>query len=92
MENHICKKCGGIAGWDPYFQAWICTRCGNMERKPITNADRIRAMSDEELAVFMFTANGCPMWVGDYSCKEGNGCHGAGNACWLYWLKQEVEK
>ena len=34
---HICKKCGGIAGWDPYFQSWICTRCGNQEPKPINN-------------------------------------------------------
>lgn len=53
-KNHICKKCGGIAGWDSYFQSWICTRCGNKEPKPITNADRIRSMTDEELATFCF--------------------------------------
>lgn len=54
MENHICKKCGGIAGWDSYFQSWICTRCGNEELKPITNADRIRIMSDQELAELLW--------------------------------------
>ena len=49
-----------------------------------TNADRIRAMSDEELA----------KWCNDYNfncppveCKE-NGCE----KCWLDWLKQEVER
>ena len=53
-KNHICKKCGGIAGWDSYFQSWICTRCGNEELKPKTNADRIRAMDDEELAEYIY--------------------------------------
>ena len=52
--SHICKKCGGIAGWDSYFQSWVCTRCGNQEPKPKTNADRIRSMTDEELATFCF--------------------------------------
>lgn len=66
------------------------SRCRDFIPKPITNADRIRAMSDEELAAFMFNANGCPMWVSDYSCKEDNGCHGAKGACWLDWLKQDV--
>ncbi len=48
-------------------------------------------MSDEELAAFMFTANGCPMWVSDYSCKEDKGCYGAKGACWFDWMKQEAE-
>ena len=57
--------------------------------RAMTNADRIRSMTDEELAQFMFTANGCPMWVSEYSCKEDKGCAGAKGACWLDWLKQE---
>lgn len=70
----------------------VCPVCGKPSTigKPQTNADRIRAMSDEELAAFMFNANGCPMWVSDYSCKEDKGCHGAKGACWLDWLKQEA--
>ena len=66
------------------------SRCSYFKKKPMTNADRIRSMTDEELAEFMFTANGCPMWVSEYSCKEDKGCAGAKGACWLDWLKQEV--
>lgn len=47
-KNHICKKCGGIAGWDSYFQSWICTRCGNEEPKPSTNADRVMEAENSE--------------------------------------------
>lgn len=61
---------------------------------PITNADRIRAMTDEELAEFM--RKGCD----DRECpdisfpadtpfaKDANNeqCR----KCWLDWLKQEV--
>lgn len=50
--------------------------------EPMTNADRIRQMSDEELA----------RWCNDYNfncppveCEE-NGCE----KCWLDWLRQEV--
>lgn len=82
-RNHICKKCGGIAGWDSYFQSWICTRCGNEEPKPITNGDRIRAMSDEELAEFL----------AEYRCvHKAPHCMEANCAqCWLGWLKQKGE-
>lgn len=76
-RNHICKKCGGIAGWDSYFQSWICTRCGNEERKPITNADRIRSMSDEELAEFLSVQMVAEVVHGWKS--------------WLDWLKQEAK-
>ena len=77
-KNHICKKCGGIAGWDSYFQSWICTRCGNEEPKPITNADRIRAMTDEELADELLTA-----FAAFYDVEWSK-------EAVLDWLKQEV--
>ena len=65
------------------------------ERKPMTNADRIRAMTDEELMEFL--EHDC--WSIDYckkdapidqetkecllpSCKQ----------CWLEWLKQEADE
>ena len=69
-----------------------CPVCGAEMRvgTDMTNADRIRSMTDEELTAFMFTAYGCPMWVSNYSCKEDKGCHGAKGACWLDWLKQEA--
>lgn len=58
----------------------------------ITNADRIRAMSDDELA----------QWIADIAicnnCRAKNmdtakPCKGLYDGCkgnWLYWLKQEV--
>lgn len=88
-RNHICKKCGGIAGWDSYFQSWICTRCGNEEPKPQTNYDRIHAMSVEELAEFMChnVSNGT---VNCAFCATAEFCR-MGHNGWLDWLKQEVE-
>lgn len=49
--------------------------------EPATNADRIRAMSDEELAIFIERSD-CPQhdWIcetDDKSCKD----------CWLEWLQ-----
>lgn len=80
MENNrICKKCGGISGWDGYFQSWICTRCGDMVRKRITNSDHIRAMSDEEIADFLSELS--PPFI-RFTVK----------AAWLDWLKREVQK
>ena len=54
--------------------------------KPVTNADRIRSMTDEELAQYM----------GDVQTWGGCPNHGARNCtencadCWLDWLKQEA--
>ena len=50
--------------------------------EPITNADRIRAMSDEELADFI-SASGCPDHARD--------CRGSCKDCTLGWLKQPAE-
>lgn len=51
-----------------------------------TNADRIRAMSDEELAEFMYSSD-IP-WCDDKICREDdNGCR----ECLKKWLRSEVE-
>lgn len=58
------------------------------ERKPMTNADRIRSMTDEELAEFLETVNSC-------SCSFAMGkspCDADGCPCWIEWLKEEVKK
>ena len=62
--------------------------CSSFKAKPITNADRIRSMSDEKLAEFMkYSGASCPdaHFVGDYSCHD---C----KECWLDWLKQEASE
>ena len=57
-----------------------CATC-----KPLTNGDKIRAMTDEELAEVLadFVAiQGCP--------TEGICCDTCTN-CWLKWLRSPVE-
>lgn len=53
---------------------------------PITNADRIRAMTDEELAHVLSHEqdDGCPV--------RGLRCQSSCKKCWLDWLKQEVSE
>ena len=54
--------------------------------KPQTNADRIRAMTDEDLAEFLNTVNTefCSSVMGKSPCRAEN-C-----PCWLEWLKEEA--
>lgn len=53
--------------------------------EPITNADHIRAMSDEELAKLLDYELGCPA-TGDCA-KMSKDC----KTCWLCWLQQPAE-
>ena len=48
----MCPDCGNMIAYNSYFSAFYCPRCGGIFKKvkPMTNADRIRSMSDEELA------------------------------------------
>ena len=52
----ICPDCGNMIAYNSYFSAFYCPRCGGIFKKvkPMTNADRIRAMSDEELRNWLF--------------------------------------
>lgn len=61
-----------------------------VQKRIITNADRIRAMTDEELAEFMADNVGCD------DCRFFAACRSApqDRACaekWLDWLKQEAD-
>lgn len=51
----------------------------------MTNADRIRAMTDEEMAGFLYRSWKIAVWChggcdGECSCEP----------CWLDWLKQKI--
>lgn len=54
----------------------------------MTNADRIRAMSDEELAEFLkdhflnCPPTDCPGHPGEVECTN----------CWLTWLREDVKE
>lgn len=55
-----------------------------METKPKTNADRIRNMTDDELAIFFSDIDCC----NPGRCEPGMYCE----KCWLEWLKSLVEE
>lgn len=95
MAETICKSCEFVtlcrAGRDSLNGSKVkILGCSRYEKKPIkTNADRIRVMTDEELAhwIVEMKITGCPedqfstMWCVDMSCVD----------CWLDWLKKECE-
>ena len=85
--NPDSKKCGElVGGCSEYCEEW--TKKVEREttpiesKKTITNADRIRAMSDEELAKH-FSSLICDI-------NEGVEYHEAPSR-WLEWLKQPAE-
>ena len=55
--------------------------------EPQTNADKIRSMSDEEMADLINREIGYCAPTGDCE-KMSNDC----KACWLDWLKQSAEE
>ena len=72
-----------------YVYKWL-EECFEIVEEPKTNADRIRAMSDEELASFMdrcemsdidYAKTFCDLCNGQYECDQ----------CRLDWLKQKAE-
>ena len=80
-KNGRCGLKGSYAYRHGCFGEDMC-RC----REPMTNADRIRAMSDEELAVFLADADAEYCHVG--LCKDGETCR----ICCLKWLQQPAEE
>ena len=56
--------------------------------RDVTNAERIRGMSDQELVRLIMCW--CPPEM-DWSCAKGfNGCDGC-EECWAKWLQQPAE-
>lgn len=95
-----CMDCDGkgfIAKFSEYSM-WSerCPNCGGtgIVKVPMTNADRIRSMSDEELAEFIsrieigdfgpqvYGKTFCDMCKGQYECDD----------CRLWWLQQPAEE
>lgn len=95
--SRSCKEC---AHHNPDFIDKVCLHCSwpefagepsNFKPKPVTNADRIRSMTDEELAEWIFDrvkCQNCHMLPCVKHVEDGNGnCKGL---C-IAWLKQEAE-
>ena len=76
-ESTQCKSCDKNCIWKP---------------QSYTNADKIRAMTDEELAEWGATLPCCPPGPDlNELCFPQNQCENFSLAkqCWLDWLKQE---
>ena len=106
------KRCGNCANgkWIETKEAVpeICLKCeyvfgepSNWKEKTMTNADRIRAMSDEELGMMLMKSHDGALYIP--FCKDKDECfdsldHGHDIEeekcmhCMLDWLKQPVEK
>lgn len=81
-----CINCNSYFNFDELYKR----RIGEvLEQKPMTNADRIRSMTDEEM-VEIFANNDCGY------CRIHDFCFAKGSAIncedvWLDWLRQETQ-
>lgn len=92
MLSGDCNIC--INGKMPSYSA-TCVECGLSRKnyKPLTNADRIRAMKDEELAGYLAPCACPPIWFNEDTGCPVNKEPGESDClqCWLDYLKQEGE-
>ena len=82
MDN-ICIDCRNSADCKrkPRTDQWTVAGCSWFEADPvITNADRIRSMTDEELAEWVWSAE-----------SSGRAYGPRGKNAWLNWLKAQAE-
>lgn len=101
IKQTVCPDCGGLLRAESH--GWICNKCkgfiGLLDGKfyeyvekpfapPMTNADRIRNMSDEELVAFIGHNCLCGRIQDEGTwCEEQGVCEG----CLLKWLKQPAD-
>ena len=90
----LFENCSQVCKWNTYeygFTKPLAETCPlinlNAKPKPMTNADRIRAMSDEELAELIDRETDSCAPTGDCE-KMSRDC----KACWLEWLQQPAEE
>ena len=77
LVNATCKL-----GEKGCFKDGRCHALGDCENKIVTNADKIRAMTDKELAYWIMCPYDSPYCIGTDQCIE----------CTLEWLKQPAEE
>lgn len=93
MEHDGCKGC---AYESESVTGKHCVYCEGAKQgdmyKRATNADRIRAMSDEELAEFIKELNECCLaGAGMVDCSNNTNCIDC-KCVVLEWLQSEVEE
>lgn len=83
-----CKDCPVYEKCEVTYRSSACEALRasyevHSDPEVVTNADKIRSMTDEELARVMDMV--CPP---DTACNDGQQCI----KCWIEWLKQPVEE
>ena len=73
----------GIKEWED-VKIYVDNESVVLRRRVVSNGDRIRQMTDEELADFIFNA-ACP--PGKNTLASERCC--TGTKCWLEWLREE---
>ena len=71
------------------IRAFLEMKQQQQQRKPITNADRIRVMTDEELAEWLAKHNERSAVCPNFGAHD---CQASCRQCWLDWLKEEAGK
>lgn len=83
-----CDSCKHGSKRATEYPCYVCL--GSTKYEPMTQADRIRNMSDEELADILF--DDCTIKMGLETCKyldcDGHDC----KKCVLEWLQAEVKE
>lgn len=83
-----CESCKNKANYPCPNSCGYMGACDGYEPKPLTRADRIRAMTDKELAEFLdrwemgdidYSKTFCDLCEGQYDCHDD---------CLLDWLKE----
>ena len=85
--KYICDSCEKYPCSADETKLMLSCPAYSTKPKPITNADRIRAMTDEELAEAIKNPCDMGLHIPNEWCKKRN----CGYQCSLDWLKQEGE-
>jgi len=101
-ESMICGRCGKEFRQYPLARAsWYCDDCRNVLFKPkkkvMTNADRIRAMTDEELAELFYAIadkrESCLKICNNLDwCRRNNAPEPICQNHYLDWLRQPAKE
>ena len=94
-EFESCSKCKFDGKSTHEFPCNECVHNAREHFRPKSQADKIRAMSDEELTEFLKKFDLCTncKYGEDVRCTFGNPCtHGFATAMAYEWLKSEVKE
>ena len=93
MKKCVCGEEMTPAEWK---NQWVCHRCGRTKpmRTTVTNADRIRSMTDEELVELHYSSSAHCIADDPTVCDRHDfiGNLTPCEQCYLKWLQQPAEE